>query len=214
MKPTIVVPFLVLTLAPATLAGQTYDDASAPVLSEADEIALARSAAPARVSGEATIMVARGDRYAVAEEGSNGNTCLVARSQELSLEPICYDREASVTILPIELRRFELRRLGASAAEIDARIETAIEAGELRAPSRPAMAYMMSPGQILYNDEGERVGRWMPHLHVYYPHLRSADVGLFGDPAMDAAVVADEGTPTSSIVIAVREFTKMVRDVP
>lgn len=214
MKRTIAVSAVALILVPAMVTGQTSEDAAAPVLSEAEEIALARSAAPARVSGDATIMVVRGNRYAVAEGGSNGNTCLVARSQELSLEPICYDREASVTILPIELRRFELRRAGASAAEIDARIDAAMEAGELRAPSRPAMAYMMSPGQVLYSDDGRQVGRWMPHLHIYYPNLRSADVGLFGDPAMDPAIVDDEGTPTSSIVIAVREFTKMEGDVP
>ena len=34
----------------------------------------------------------------------------------------------------------------------------------------------MSREQVLYSDEGRNVGRWHPHLMIYYPHLTSADL--------------------------------------
>jgi len=198
--------FLLTIVIAAPGMAQTGGESRPPALSEAEEIALARSAAPARVSEEATILVLRGGVYVVGATGNNDNTCMVARSQARSLEPICYDPEASRTVLPIELRRFELRRAGITQEKIDGRIEAAIAAGELPLPSRPAMAYMMSSGQVLYSDEGKRVGQWYPHLHVYYPYLRQADVGLSGEPSLDAPIVVDAGEATSSIVIIVRDF--------
>ena len=57
----------------------------------AKEIALARSAAPAEVSRDATVYVLTDTGYAVAVPGSNGNACLVDRSWPDSLEPQCFD---------------------------------------------------------------------------------------------------------------------------
>ena len=65
----------------------------------------------------------------------------------------------------------------------------------------------MSSEQVLYDDEGRKVGRWKPHLMIYYPHLTSADVGLGGKPSTEAAVVVDPGKALSNIMIVVRSFT-------
>ena len=78
------------------------------------EVALARSAAPAEVSSDATVMVFTEQGFAVARKGSNGVTCLVSRTWPESLEPICYDAEAAATIMPIEIRQVELLRQGRS----------------------------------------------------------------------------------------------------
>lgn len=170
------------------------------------EIALARSAAPAAVSRDATVLVLTERGFEVAEAGSNGVTCVVNRSQPESLEPHCFDAEGSATVLPIELRRTEMLRDGRSADEIDREIEDGLRTGRYHLPQRPAMSYMMSSGQILYDDEGNRVGRWQPHLMIFYPHLTAGDLGLGTTPSTDAAVVVDPGEPLANIMVVVRSF--------
>jgi hypothetical protein len=170
------------------------------------EIALARSAAPPAVSREATVMVLTERGFEVALRGTNGVTCVVNRSHPQSLEPHCFDAEGSATILPMELRRTELLREGRSTEEIDREIAAGLLKGTYRLPRRPAMSYMMSRDQVLYNDEGRHVGRWQPHLMIYYPHLSSADLGLGGDPSTAAAMVVDEKRALSNIMIVVKDF--------
>ena len=170
------------------------------------EIALARSAAPAAVSRDATVLVLTEQGFEVADSGTNGVTCVVNRSQPESLEPHCFDAEGSASVLPIELRRTELLRAGRSAAEIEREIGEGLLAGKYRLPRRPAMSYMMSSGQILYGDDGTRVGKWRPHLMIFYPNLTPGDLGLGAQPSPDAALVVDPGRPLSNIMIVVPDF--------
>jgi hypothetical protein len=170
------------------------------------EIALARTAAPGAVSRDATVMVLTERGFETAVKGTNGVTCVVNRSHPRSLEPHCFDAEGSATILPMELRRTELLREGKSAEEIDRQIAAGLLDGTYRLPRRPAMSYMMSPAQVLYSDEGRRVGKWKPHLMIYYPHLASADLGLGGPASSEAALVVDDGKATSNIMIVLETF--------
>lgn len=165
---------------------------------------MARSAAPAQVSRDATVLVLTERGFEVGDSGSNGVTCVVNRSQPESLEPHCFDAEGSATVLPIELRRTELLREGKTAEEIDREIGGGLLSGKYRLPRRPAMSYMMSSGQVLYDDDGKRVGKWQPHLMIYYPNLTQADLG--GSPSLDAALVVDPGRPLSNIMVVVKEF--------
>jgi hypothetical protein len=176
------------------------------MLPRAQEIALARSAAPANVSDSATVMVFTERGFEVAEKGTNGVTCVVNRSFPKSLEPHCYDAEGAATVLPIELRRTELLRQGRSVEEIDREIGHGLLTGKYRLPTRPAMSYMMSSAQVLYNDEGKHVGKWQPHLMIFYPGLTAAQLGLTGPPSPMAAMVVDEGRPLSNVVVVVRSF--------
>ena len=176
------------------------------VLPRDQEIALARSAAPPAVSGDAAVMVLTERGFEVAVPGTSGVTCVVNRSHPQSLEPHCFDREASATVLPMELRRTELLREGRSAEEIDREIAAGLLSGKYRLPRRPAMSYMMSSRQVLYSDEGRKVGQWQPHLMIYYPHLTQADLGLGGSPSTEAAMVVDEGKAVSNIMVVVKEF--------
>jgi len=109
-------------------------------------------------------------------------------------------------VLPMELRRTELLREGKSTEEIDREIAAGLLSGKYRLPRRPAMSYMMSPEQVLYNDEGRKVGKWQPHLMIFYPHLTAADLGLGGMPSLQAALVVDEGKAVSNIMIVVKDF--------
>jgi hypothetical protein len=210
MRGNLAVLMLVATLAADILEAQsTGAGRSGPrtLLPRDREIALARSAAPSAVSRDATVMVLTHRGFEVGARGTNGVTCVVNRSHPQSLEPHCFDAEASATMLPIELRRTELLRDGKSAEEIDREIAAGLLSGKYRLPRRPAMSYMMSREQVLYSDDGRNVGRWHPHLMIYYPHLTSADLGLGGEPSTEAATVVDEGQAVSNIMIVVKDFT-------
>ncbi|NIR46637.1 MAG: hypothetical protein GWN99_19715 [Gemmatimonadetes bacterium] len=188
---------LLLSMAPETATPAPRVD---------DEIALARSAAPPQVSADATVMVLQDGQYVVGARGSNDVVCMVSRSRPGSREPICYDAEAARTILPMEIRRVELRLAGESSETIERIIAEGIGSGEFQLPRRPAMSYMMSSGQVLISGEGRNVGNWYPHLMLYWPYLRGAELGLQGKPSLQAGVVFDEGLPTAHLVIPVREF--------
>ena len=204
---------LVLSL-PSALAAQSaeatirYGD---PVrLPFAEEIALARSAAPAAVSAEATVLVLEegATRWVVGAEGTNGATCYVSRTWPGSLEPHCFDPEGSQTILPMHLKTSEMGHAGASQEEIDREIEAGVAAGRFRWPSRPAMSYMLSAGQVLVNDEGVNVGAWKPHLMIYWPGLTKADLGGTGAGPLlgDSMILLDEGTDEACLIVVYPEF--------
>jgi hypothetical protein len=203
---------LACALVPCALAAQGSDAGSAelpPILPRARELALARSAAPAEISRDATILVlVRGKGYEVASEGTSGVTCLVSRSWPESIEPHCFDPEGSRTILRVHLREAELEERGWSKEAIQADVAEALRTGRLTPPSRPAVSWMMSAGQILYDDEGRRVGAWKPHLMIYHPYLTEADVGLEGPPPADGPMVVDAGRPTANLVIVVPAFVE------
>lgn len=179
----------------------------------AEEIALARSAAPPAVSADATVLVLEDGtkRWVTAVEGTNGSTCWVSRSWEESLEPHCFDPEGSRTILPIQVARAEMSFAGMAKEEVDRAIGAGVAEGRYRYPSRPAMSYMLSAGQVLVNDDGTTIGPWKPHLMLYWPGLTKADLGAAGDgPAIDASVIlVDEGTDAACLVVVVPDFVQL-----
>jgi len=180
------------------------------ILDRAYEIALARSAAPPAVSAGATVLVLGERGYVVAEEGTSDVTCHVSRDFAESLEPLCFDAEGSRTILPIYLRRAELRARGISPAEIEADIADGLRTGRFRLPTRPAIGYMMSAEQVLFAPDGRNVGAWRPHVMIYYPYLEGTDLGL-GDPPSLPVVMSDEGQATSALIVAVPDFVDVDR---
>lgn len=199
--------FCLVLVAPASVAAQGgWSDALPTLLPQAEEIALARSAAPAYVSDEATVMVLRRGGYVVAAEGTNGVTCYVSRSVPGAREPHCFDEEGSRTILQIGVFRARMREEGKTGAEIEELVAQAIADGSLRVPQRPAMSYMMSSAQNLYAPDGRNVGKWNPHLMIYFPYLTTEGLGLGGPPSTEAAIVVNPGTPTSNMMIVVKDF--------
>jgi hypothetical protein len=74
------VAFSSVLVAPALRAQQAPDVTPYLIADRAAEIALARTAAPADVSGEATVLVLTPKGYIEAARGTNGFTCLVMRS--------------------------------------------------------------------------------------------------------------------------------------
>jgi hypothetical protein len=200
-----IVAVAALLLAAGEAAAQSATGNEIARLPRDTEIALARSAAPAAVATGAAVLVLEGGVFVVAEEGSNGATCYVSRSWPGSLEPHCFDAEATRTILPIHLLQAERRMTGTDETTIDGEIAEGLRTGRFRLPTRPAVSYMLSGAQILFDDEGKRAGRWSPHLMIYQPYLTPADVGLTGENS-GPVFVFDEGKPEAVIVVLVADF--------
>jgi hypothetical protein len=174
------------------------------VLEEAEEIALARSAAPWAVSAEADIWVLREGQFELTEKGSNGNACIVLRGWDpRSLAPTCYDPEGARTVLPRKLLEWELRHEGKSRAEVTVAVAQETISGGLPLPSRPTMAYMFSSGQRLYPG-GEDLGNWKPHVMLYMPFITARELGLTEDT--DSVMLAWEGTAKAILHVVVPEF--------
>lgn len=189
---------------PSALAAQEGDWSYAQ-FPEAEEIALARSAAPVTVSAGAEIWVIREGRYEVAAPGTSGNACLVIRGGLAgSLLPVCYDLEAARTILPIELRKFELQKMGLPRSEVLDRIRQEIARGEHPMPMRPALSHMMSSGMKVRQPD-DTIGPWRPHIMLYMPFITPQDLGL--DPDSEHVMVVNGGQPLAFLMVLVPSFT-------
>lgn len=189
--------------AQAAGAGQTGRRALLP---REREIALARSAAPPSVSAAARVLVLTDTGFVEGVPGTNGVTCLVNRSWVESLEPECFDPEASATVMQAELYRTEQYHKGRPKAEIDREVNDRMADGRFRLPKRLTMTYMMSSGQKLISDDGQPAGKWQPHLMLSVPYMTNADLGLPNTPEMRAAFVSDPGKPTATLIIPLRAF--------
>lgn len=148
------------------------------------EIALARSAAPASVSNDATVVVLGRRGYAVAHKGRNGFTCIVERGWTQPFgarnfwdvrvrSPICYNAPAARTVLAYTFRRTDMALAGASKLQIQHRIVAAIAAHTLPTPAPSSMAYMLSKSQYLNED----AKAWYPHVMVFTSMSDSENAG-------------------------------------
>jgi hypothetical protein len=66
---------------------------------EAD-VAMALSAAPARLRDGAGVYALRPAGFVKVRESTNGFTCIVNRDHPRALKPTCYDAEGTATVLP------------------------------------------------------------------------------------------------------------------
>ena len=157
------------------------------------EIALARSAAPAAISGKATILTLKPQGYEAAVQGSNGFTCLVERSWMSPFDdqefwnpkkrgPVCYNPAASKSILAYTLRRTKLALAGRSRAQMLDEVRAAVARKELLRPEPGAMSFMMSKDGYL----GDAEGHWHSHLMFHVPKAEAASWGanLPGSPVL------------------------------
>jgi hypothetical protein len=180
------------------------------------EIALARSAAPAALSKDATILVLDAHNYQTAIKGKNGFVCLVERSWMGPVDspefwnphmrgPVCFNPPAARSVLPITYKRTALALAGASRAELIAHMQDAVRNHELPALEPGAMSYMMSKqGQL-----GDAVGHWHPHLMFYSPRSDGADWGaeLPGSPVLLNPQFQGAPEPLATFIVQVPSWS-------
>jgi hypothetical protein len=156
------------------------------------EIALARSAAPDSISGEAEVLVLGKAGYETAVHGKNGFVCLVERSWTAGINapdfwnpklrgPLCLNPPAVRSYLPRTIKKTELVIAGRTKAQMFEAVAAAIDKKELPAPEPGAMSYMLSKQGYLGDQAG---GPWLPHLMFFTPETDSKAWGadLPGSP--------------------------------
>ena len=192
------------------VANDTTYPAMAPVsqyliASRADEIALARSAAPASVADHADVLVLGAHGYETAVKGTNGFVCFVGRSWDVSFAdpqfwnpkirtPQCDNATSARSVLPRYLTRTERVLSRVSKAEMQTREAADWASGVLKVPEPGAMCYMLSKSGYI-NDAA--AGPWHPHVMFFAPRTNDAAWGanLPGSP------VASDSTSYDHITI-------------
>jgi hypothetical protein len=158
-----------------------------------DEIAMARSAAPTSVSGEATVLVLGPHGYETAVKGHNGFVCLVERSWTSPYDaawfwnpsiraPICYNPPAARSVLSYTIQRTGWALAGWSRGKMLQTMQAEAARKSLATPAPGAMSYMLSPQQHLT----DAPGAWRPHMMFHVPLAEAAAWGanLPGSPIM------------------------------
>lgn len=176
--------------------------------SRADEIALARSAAPPSISADAEVLVLGSRGYETAVKGKNGWVCLVERSWAAGFDaaefwnpklrgPNCFNAAAARTELPQLLKRTEWVLAGASKQQMIERTRSAIADHTFRDPEPGALSFMLSKNGYLSD---ESAGPWLPHVMFFIPHGQAAAwaAGLEGSP-----VIGQESSEIESTVLFV-----------
>ncbi len=68
---------------------------------------------------------------------------------------------------------------GVDGASIDRMIDAEYQAGRLRAPTKPGIAYMLSHDFVRLDPKtGKAKALFPPHVMVYAPYLRNEDIGV------------------------------------
>lgn len=207
---------LLVSMQAALMRGQSpqYPPVSEYMMTPEAEVALARSAAPANISDRATIKVLTASGYQVARDGDSGFVCIVMRGSSAPTytpaqirdlvydaklrAPICFNPEASRTVMPYYELRNQLAMEGKTPDQITEGIQAAYAKGVLPKRDGVSFAYMWSADQNL-----GAFGHWHPHMMVFCPYYENSMVGgnPFGAPL--PLVTDDAGTPFAVVVIPV-----------
>jgi hypothetical protein len=168
------------------------------------EIALARSAAPPSISGDAEVLVLGSHGYETAVKGKNGFVCFVERSWAAGFDdpefwnpklraPNCFNPPATRTELPQYLKRTEWVLAGATRQQMIERTKAAVASHDFKAPEAGALSFMLSKNGYL-NDGA--AGPWLPHVMFFLPHGQADNWGANkeGSPIIGQDASAIEST--------------------
>ena len=171
-----------------------------------EEIALARSAAPPSISGDAQVLVLGSHGYEVAAKGKNGFVCFVERSWAAGLDdpefwnprlraPNCFNLPAARTELPRYLKRTEWVLAGATRQQIIERTRAAVASHSFKPPEAGALSFMLSKQGYLSDDAA---GPWLPHVMFFLPHDQAVNWGASKE---GSPVIGQDGGAIESTVL-------------
>jgi len=171
-----------------------------------DEIALARSAAPPSISGDAQVLVLGSHGYEVAAKGNNGFVCFVERSWAAGFDdpefwnpklraPNCFNPPAARTELPQYLMRTEWVLAGATRQQIIEKTKAAVASRSFTPPEAGAISFMLSKEGYLSDDAA---GPWLPHVMFFLPHDQAAN---WGANKQGSPIIGQDGSAIESTVL-------------
>jgi hypothetical protein len=216
MKLTIVLVSLLASLGATAVwaQGPKYPPLSEYMMAPEAEVALAKSAAPEKVSARAIVKILTPSGYKITAQGDNGFVCLVVRGWAAATSskasdrdlayyaklraPTCFDPVASRTVLPLLELQTRLGMEGKGPDQIAEGVQAAYTKGELPKMEPVAFGYMFSAD----SDLGPGFGAWHPHMMVFTPHYENSMLG--GNEEGGALpFVSDGGTRFAVTVIPV-----------
>ena len=202
-------------------------DSKLPLLSNQCEEALALSAIPARLRGDATVYVLEADGYRISKRGTGPFTCLVTRNHPDSIIPECFDAEGTKAIVPTELRRGEMIQAGATAAEFMEERSRKEQTGEVRAPEKHGLSYMVSDYNYIFIEPLGGVFKIDAHMMYYAPYLTDEDIGgspeagsankgmpFMNDPGVHGYMIAYVDTPSDSSAVIEHCEGQLMKEPP
>jgi hypothetical protein len=150
-----------------------------------DEIALARSAAPTSISGNAEVLVLGKQGYETAVKGTNGFVCFVERSWAAKFAdtdfwnpklraPNCFNAPAVRSVLPQYLQRTRWVLNGSDKPQLIEKTKAALSGHPLPAPEAGSISFMLSKQGYLGDQAG---GPWQPHVMFFLAHGQAASWG-------------------------------------
>ena len=179
--------------------------AAAPIveLGEREEFDLALSAAPDHLKERAGVYRLTDGGYELVRPSTNGFNCLVAREANSGIGPLCFDREGSETTLKALILQGRLMREGKSAEDIDRLVDAAYRRGELIAPRKPGISYMLSNH---FRQVSPKTGKdeciFPPHVMLYAPYLKNSDIGAEDSRgSTHLPWILNEGKPNAYILV-------------
>jgi hypothetical protein len=212
----IVVLVVVLGMAHQTMAqdaGTPYPK-MAPIdqylmADQAEEIALARTAAPVSIARDAEVLVLGRHGFETAVKGKNGFVCIVGRGWTSAPDadfwnpkvrvPICVNAAAARSYLLRITKIADLALAGHTPAQVNETMAAAVAKKELPPMEPGAMCYMM--GKQGYG--GDTTPHWPSHLMFFYSQT---------DPAIWGANLP--GSPVVAVEDPQEQLTQFVIPVP
>lgn len=159
----------------STITGPALANGWQP-LTEACEIALAKSALPAHLRERANSWVLTDEGFV--RKGDDADfSCLVARNHADSLIPQCFDRPGQRAILPKYLEEGRMMAAGQDFAQIKARIDARLKAREYDPVDGYGLVYMISAYNYIYAQGAGQVVHVHPHVMFHAPDIKPEAVG-------------------------------------
>jgi hypothetical protein len=171
-----------------------------------DEIALARSAAPPSISGDAQVLVLGSHGYEVAAKGKNGFVCFVERSWAAGFDdpefwnpklrgPNCFNPPAVRSVLPQYLKRTAWVLAGIGRAQMIEKARAAFAGRRFAGPEAGSLSFMLSKQGYLSDDSA---GPWLPHVMLFLPHDQAVD---WGANKQGSPIIGQDGSAIESAVL-------------
>ena len=156
------------------------------------EVVLARTAAPASISHDASVLVLGRHGFETAVKGKNGFVCFVDRGWSSAPDPDFWNPKVRVpqcenapsvrSHLPMILKRAEMALAGHTKAQVEAATTAAIASKSLPPMESGAISYMMSKQGYA----GDSSKHWPSHVMFFYSRFDPANWGanLPGSPVL------------------------------
>lgn len=159
------------------------------------EVRWAVSALPASLRDQAGIRIFSGGHYVEYRKAANPFTCIVSRRAG-NLYPVCFDEEGTRTILPAYEDDATMRQSGMTSDKVEAELATGFASGRYQPPSKPGIAYMLSPATFMLGSDGT-LHSVPAHVMFYAPYLTDKDIG----GSMGKTAFVDRPGPHGMIIV-------------